>query len=380
MKILHVVSDEKFIAFISRLFDGVAGVINNFVVIVRDKTVPLRFVGDIDRKIVVDASDLRRGEVAPVEHDAVILHYLDMAKIRCVELLKTTAPIMWSGWGGDYYDVLQEFRSEALGPLTRRLNPTGRFAPISRIRRAVTHMRSERAIRRFSSRVDFFSAPIPEDLEVLQSHLRLRAEYRQINYGDVSSTFDIGAVNISGQDILLGNSATATNNHLEAFEILRRLELGDRRIIVPLSYGDDVYRQAIVDKGIEIFGSRIIPVVDFMALPAYNSLISSCSVALMGHRRQQAVGNIAAMLYRGATVILDENATTYQFLIRRGAVIRSLSQLGTQGISVLDGLSAEDKVRNREMVQVFWGDQRVRRNAQDLVDAMRKTASSTRIA
>ncbi|MDZ7680670.1 MAG: hypothetical protein U5J63_02895 [Fodinibius sp.] len=51
----------------------------------------------------------------------------------------------------------------------------------------------------------------------------------------------------SGSNILLGNSSSATNNHLEAFELLQNLELRDRKVVTPLSYGCHKYAKAITE-------------------------------------------------------------------------------------------------------------------------------------
>lgn len=74
------------------------------------------------------------------------------------------------------------------------------------------------------------------------------------NYGAQSSMIDGGSDLewVSGENILVGNSATPTNNHIEIFRILSRLRLPESsKIVVPLSYGDVHYREKIVELGIE---------------------------------------------------------------------------------------------------------------------------------
>jgi dTDP-N-acetylfucosamine:lipid II N-acetylfucosaminyltransferase len=103
-------------------------------------------------------------------------------------------------------------------------------------------------VLRCFKKVDFFSAPIPDDFKLLRSSLgsRFKAEYVQLNYGNVPQTFLPGSEKLTGKDILVGNSATPTNNHVEVFKLLSDLDLRGHKVIAPLSYGDERYRDAII--------------------------------------------------------------------------------------------------------------------------------------
>ena len=41
---------------------------------------------------------------------------------------------------------------------------------------------------------------------------------------------------VCGNSIMIGNSASGTNNHEYVMRILSKLDIGSRRVIVPLSY------------------------------------------------------------------------------------------------------------------------------------------------
>ena len=72
-----------------------------------------------------------------------------------------------------------------------------------------------------------------------------------------------------GKHIQLGNSATPTNNHIEAIDWLAQMELGARRVIVPLSYGSDEYRDMVCAYGKKRLGDTFQPVTDFMPFDEY---------------------------------------------------------------------------------------------------------------
>lgn len=383
VRILHLVNDEKFIPFAMDVFGACDGAENKFVATVPDQSKPLRYCAGLQGIRAVDKrylgssamdSDLR-------ECDCLVVHYMDPLKARIVLRAPPELPVVWSGWGGDYWDLIS--RDRLLGPETSALQSrqvteavlrAGLWRlPLSAARHYALPQVHGWIIRRAANRVDLFSAPVPEDYEELAAALQsgFSADYIQLNYASLEKTFAQGQPSSHDGNILVGNSASATNNHLEVFRTLSQLELGQRKVIVPLSYGDERYRDAIVASGHKMLGRNFRPLVEFMSLDRYNELIGSCSVVVMGHRRQQAVGNTATMLYRGAKVFLDKASTVYQFFRRRGAAVYALDDLESSS-DALNPLMDAQKEKNLEVLREFWGHERVLNNVQCLVGEIRR--------
>ena len=140
-----------------------------------------------------------------------------------------------------------------------------------------------------------------------------------------------------GRDVLVGNSATATNNHLEVFELLARTPAAnDRRIIVPLSYGDTCYRDAVLERGRTLFGERFVPLVDYVAPDVYRALLQSAGHVFLGHVRQQAVGNVCIMLLKGARLYVNTQNPVYTWLEDLGVDVAALRPTGA-GFAALEG-------------------------------------------
>lgn len=384
MRILHLVSDEKFISFTEELFASIPGIDNSYLIIVQNSQKPLKYIKNTESKFIIDKHLIAEVSSEKHPHDAIIIHYLDTLKIRVINQLKTAAPILWSGWGGDYYEALNPLRKNIFGPQTIVLNKKI-YSGNSLVHQLSDSIRSlkrylidEPRIVDFIKKVHFFSSPIPDDIKVITSAFPLQAEYLQINYGSVEKTFNAGPPMTSGRDILVGNSASASNNHLEIFSALQCIDLEDRRVIVPLSYGSEAYRDQIISAGQRMLGGNFIPLIEFMPLDAYNALISKCSTVIMGHRRQQAVGNIATMLYKGARIFLEQNTTTYQFLKSRGAAIFTLDDLANSRTdrSQFQPLPPELQAINARVVDDFWSHQRVTNNVQQLVTRIENHISS----
>ena len=115
--------------------------------------------------------------------------------------------------------------------------------------------------------------------------------------------FERGPAEMAGPDVLVGNSATASNNHADAFALLAGCT-GGARVVVPLSYGNADYGAQVAALGARLFGDRFDALREWMPIDAYNERIRNCGFVVMNHRRQQAVGNIGAALFKGATVYL----------------------------------------------------------------------------
>src|SRR5690606_29664970 len=65
--------------------------------------------------------------------------------------------------------------------------------------------------------------------------------------------------NSSSINILVGNSADPTNNHIEVLEYLKQFKIQNINIYTPLTYGNKIYAKSVINKGIEIFGDKYYP-------------------------------------------------------------------------------------------------------------------------
>ncbi len=381
MRILHLAPDEKFISFTFRLFNELPDVENRLVIrsLGRDRT--LRHTSSLAAWRVVSRDYFVSSAMAEDLRwcDCLVVHYLE--PLAATMILRAPGDVVkvWSAWGADYHQLIPESGRPILGPQTQALVTKLRQASTGRWLRSLYSRARNQLIgfplmRAAALRADLYSAPILEEFEDLRTALgpRFRARFAQLNYGDVESIFSEGASSPAGEDILVGNSAAATNNHAEAFSTLARLDLGDRRIVVPLAYGDSDYRSAVIALGRRMFGARFVPVTEFLPLADYNSLIGRCAIAIMNHRRQQALGNIGTLMERGARIVLDEHGTLFRFFTSLGTSVDSLQALERVGAMLPPPLSEAERLRNRAALRKVWSAATVRRNATDFVSALER--------
>ncbi|HEX4058514.1 MAG TPA: TDP-N-acetylfucosamine:lipid II N-acetylfucosaminyltransferase, partial [Galbitalea sp.] len=332
LRIVHIGRDSQFLQFAANVFESVAPGANEYIVVGASSSGTLHNPIAHGKVTVVPSSP--QGVCALLtrrpECDLIVAHSMSVHAAAAFLRAKSTTATMWSGWGFDYYGTDAAKSHELLAPLTRELETELTRSARGRRslpRRALSRVWSEyerRLIRRAAARSTYFSAPVPVDEQVFRSRFpQFRGRYSQLNYASLEETFTTAsrAKSKSG-GVLIGNSASPTNNHLDAFELLACQDLGERRVIVPLSYGSAAYRDVIVQRGTELFGANFLPLIERMPLDEYNEVVGNCDTIIMNQRRQQALGNIGTALYAGAGIFLDEVNPLYGFLKQQGVSVR----------------------------------------------------------
>lgn len=114
--------------------------------------------------------------------------------------------------------------------------------------------------------------------------------------------------------IILGNSATKSNNHIEALEMLQKFKNFNIQIICPLSYGDQEYANLVEEKGKMLFGNKFVAIRKYLNKKQYFTLLNKMDIGLFNNDRQQALGNIISLLYLMKKIYLRDDTTMYKEL------------------------------------------------------------------
>jgi hypothetical protein len=201
-----------------------------------------------------------------------------------------------------------------------------------------------RAVRRMQA----CATVLPDEWPMVRQ-LGFRGKFLRFNYGWLERLLPAKnpLVRASGPNILVGNSSTPTCNHVEIFQLLASLDLGNRKVVVPLSYGDLNYRSYVLRYGQKLLGAAFMPLEKFMPITDYMDILESCGTVILNHHRQQAVGNIVASLHMGAKVFLNEHNPCHAFFSRIGARLFSLQQDRLELSRFDEGLSDEMVEHNR---------------------------------
>lgn len=135
--------------------------------------------------------------------------------------------------------------------------------------------------------------------------------------------------------ILVGNSATVANNHLDIFGRIQHSSYNnDIHIYCPLSYGKKEYAKEVIDTGADIFGQSFTAITDFMPYEEYLLFLSKMDIAIFDHERQQAFGIIIQLLGLGKKVFMNVNSSLYHMLTDKGITLYDSSLIE---LSLIDG-------------------------------------------
>ncbi len=122
--------------------------------------------------------------------------------------------------------------------------------------------------------------------------------------------------------VLVGNSATPTNNHISALEILAKINVSRSiKILCPLNYGDLEYGALVAKKGLELFGESFIPMTQYMSKDEYFSLFKRVDVVVMNQIRTQGAGNVIFALNNGKKVFMHPQNTQYRQFKEDGYIV-----------------------------------------------------------
>lgn len=397
--ILHFVNDEKVINRTVEMFESVYPGQNIFVVSNRMHH-PFKYV--TGRPHVFSRSEFfkndcfkdvffRRGSAASADsaggaddviatQDKIIIHLLNKRKIsllRCMDLKRLKAcgvKIYWIIWGLDLYNNLLEpagfkiYDIDSLSIAGVRPSVGNFFAFVGRLNRKFSANMIVQFVQKYvdyvvtdttendydyllkyypslagKPRKDFFYYPVDVVLgEDLLKQL-LRSDNEEKNDGGVCSSSGAG-------NIIIGNSGSASNNHLYAMSKIASLNLGARKVYVPLSYSCiKRYKRCVLEGGHKLLGDRFCPLLDFMPLEEYNKLQLSISVAIYGNWRQEAAGNILVFLFIGSKVFLSKRNPVYEWALAHGLKVFELEGITQEQLDA--PLTASEKISNREIVK-----------------------------
>lgn len=378
MKILHLATDDKFLDHALPVFEAVYPNSNEAIVFSSSPT--LCYVKATVSKIIKPSKRYDSSTVSMIrgffrDCDIVVFHSLSGGFSDLVRLIPKETPAIWLGWGYDYYDLRSDL--SLLLPKTKALKaalePTTMFMMLRKFSKKLLEntgiIKSKRDVIK---RMTIFAPVLPNEYKMIAKALRLNEfpSYSCWNYGTLEDNLVKGfeTETISGNDILVGNSASFTCNHIETFDVLSQFSLNGRRVIAPLSYGNESYRKEIEKVGYENFGENFFPLVDFIPVHEYVSQIKNCGFVIMNHVRQQAVGNIVIMLFLGARVFVRQENPVYEFFKCAGVTISTVQELEVKPELLDSPLTVEERARNRTIVCDYWGREKSYERTRKLVD------------
>ena len=287
--ILHIFPDDKFFDDTADKFDSLSGVENRYYYYVSEFGHKFKSIKKTDRVKIINnifayTKELRRKDV-----DFVFFHSMTGRNYLFASILRKKAKIIWWGWGFDLYQwrsfLPPVIKIDIYKPLTKKFIETNiirRKNTISYFFLYNTVGRLYAFLRRLAiSRVSLFMPCIPIEYELLKKNCLYFHGDLAINPSSIpqieKSYFE------KAGNVLVGNSLTYTNNHLDVFESLYKTEICDgRKYIIPVSYGLDYGGADNLISASNFKKDTVIWLKDFMTLDDYNNIFKSVTHAILG--------------------------------------------------------------------------------------------------
>lgn len=368
--ILHLITDDKFADYAIEQFLLIDSR-STFILIKSSVNENVKNIKNIDkiRQIVDDSDEFYRLFENLNAYSAVITHGLFYPWQEKI-LNKTPQNVKkgWVFWGGDIYSR-PDLKLKYLSPKSKILYYGKSIKNIFKGLRPGNFFCVDKSV--FQG-LDYCLTDVHEDFEFVKKYTSSDMKEIWYNYYSIEDTIGVlKEKKVDGNNILIGNSGTLENNHLDVFSTLKKYKLSDRNIIIPLSYGELWLRNILVKAGKKVFGSSFIPLVDFLDRDTYNNYLLSCNVIIMNHFRPQAMGNLITSFWLGAKVYMSRNSLLFTYFKRHGLLVYSIEdELKKNNINALKGLDDNQISHNRKILNEIYGKEQVMTKVKILVDEL----------
>ena len=377
LNFLHISHDDKFIDFFISDFDSKFA--NNTYFIYREKVIKSLTHVKYDRVISEEKESENFNNIFKSinNYDAIFLHYITpMISLKLNENLKNKKiKIFVMFWGGEIFDIpgiIEQYLGEKSIIIYKKLNPKNNFKIAYRPKNLILEYKKYyrdkfviKELKKTYKRANYFCHFIKKDFDIIRQKFPTKAKFIDFNYGNVETIISGNkndSFNINSCDIMIGNSGSITNNHMEIFNILNKIEIGKRKLFTPLSYSiypSVKYLELVIEKGEKLFDKNFKPILNFLDKDEYNKIYNSVEYVFMNHFRSQAMGNIYIALYTGKKLFMSKKSTIFQQLNNYGCLVFAIEDILKNKIDVFKKLSNEEKKRNRLIILKYFGKKKI---------------------
>jgi dTDP-N-acetylfucosamine:lipid II N-acetylfucosaminyltransferase len=387
----HIMTEDKFIDGFIKDIRELGELENNTFLIRSDGEDTLLNTSEYEVSFIGNTRNSILKALSVVKSDDIILvHWYDPFIAQVIEDFQNTLVVFF--WGAEFYQTpfwyhyhwIYDNKTKAYLKKVNSPKVIWRKNVFKLVRNVYDYLnywiKTPRGEKEFAERnrqvqkIDFLTITEENDTEFQftkklfpGSHYEKAPAFYDVNY-DLAIQIIDGNSHMNPR-ILIGNSATAANNHLEAFEVLKGLDVD---IYCPLSYGEEEYRDFIIEKGKHYFGDRFHAITDFMSRDAYVQFLSTVDVVFMYHNRSQAWGNIATALTLGKAIFIKSINPLSQFMVALGMTYYEADGIRTADLNEIIALELGNRDANQEKLKKSVSKQKRLSDLKKLLDRLKK--------
>lgn len=169
------------------------------------------------------------------------------------------------------------------------------------------------------NKISYASTVLPNEFDLLKVKNN-KLNYFPFDYMDKKANIEFVENIVTNNNVLIGHSLLPTNNHIDILNYLESKKIKCNAYI-PLAYpngnfeqfNSESYKNKIIEYSKNLNFVKCNFLTDFIDKYEYFKIIDSCSVAIFGQLRQEAVGNINHMLYTGKKIFMYKEGINYQY-------------------------------------------------------------------
>lgn len=263
--------------------------------------------------------------------DGVVVFGLDHLKSYIVNRIPKEIKVIWRFFGFELYGKFPELiYSEQTLKYKGKKNAQGGVA--ASLKKAVRKIESlfkwqgayDTEFNRALNRIDYFQGLALMEYDFLKKHVPALPPFIQNPY--LNNVVKETAF-VKSNEVILGNSRHAFNNHLDVFDILTQTT-GRAQYTFKLffSYGpNDHYTEAVRSAAGAIKEVTILQ--DFIPFQEFCAIYAGACALVMNGQRQMAMGNITTAIKNNVKVYLNSKNVIYDTLISEGFHIYNMDDL-----------------------------------------------------
>ena len=278
------------------------------------------------------------------DYERVFVHYFTPLMYRWVAR-NDFHELNWMVWGGDLYNLIK-LDKLCYEPLTFERYVRRNLSIKSRLYDLKIRLTQSPFRKTAYSKVNNILTWMSEEYKFAVQHLPVKAQHKfffyenQVPYHQLDS-IETHSGNSERTVLIVGNSGSPTNNHLDAIQFLEANHV-KTDLIIPVSYGDPHY-VSFLKKEVKFSFGQVNFLQRFMPFDEYLRLMASCDGLIMNSLRPQGYGNILMMMYLGKAVYLNGKNTSLPDLDRAGLEWFPIEALKAPGEPIIP-LSSKDAI------------------------------------
>lgn len=337
VKVLNIVLDEKFIDDTIERHEIFQERMSCDYIFIDNKFQHFKYIKKYPERVKVIPESEFLSYLKGNFYDAIFLHSLGVLKPQLIVSIPKSIKVFWFAWGYDIYTIPKDpfIKVDLYGTETKKVKKTIEEKNVNwKIKlksfiKEITFYNNyyTRQYYKAISRIDYFSGILDYEFYLMQNIPAFRAKKVNYRYCRIKPDSTTDSNLFKGKNILIGNSADYSNNHLDILKYFKNINLGDSTVFVPLSYsGNREYVDCVKSKYSSAFGENFVPLENFMSYQEYYEILNSCSVMIFAHERQQAMGNIYTALKMGCKVYLSETNKVFSYYKNLGVTVFSIQK------------------------------------------------------